>query len=274
MFTSIVTLDPGRPECTLTSYSHEPFEELNIPVRRAMIVCQGGAYQGLCEREGEPVALQYFAAGMNVFVLHYSIADKAAGGAPIIEAATAIRHVREKAAEYHVDPAFVFISGFSAGGHLSACASSFWKQPLVLDALGLTSGEICRPTGAVLCYPFITDEAYRHVGSVLDICQGLSDGANSMLLDYPADKYVDGETSPAFIWHTRDDVIVPIQNTLTYASALAGAGVPFEYHVYPTGVHGLALADPETSAGFPALEIPEVSAWIRDAIRWCRDFKA
>ena len=34
------------------------------------------------DREAEPVALQYFAAGLNVFILNYSIQDKAHDSAP------------------------------------------------------------------------------------------------------------------------------------------------------------------------------------------------
>lgn len=270
MITDTFILDPRFPDCTLTAYIHEPFSELNIPSRRAMIVCPGGAYMFLSEREAEPVALQYFAAGLNVFVLRYSVREQCAGTSPLIEAALAIRHVREKAADYHVDPDYVFISGFSAGGHVAACASSFWKQPVVTNAVG-GDPRLCRPTGAVLCYPYITEEGYPQ--SVDETVPGLCPEADAMLLDYPADRYVDGETSPSFIWHTFDDAVVPIQNTLLYASALAMAGVPFEYHVYPTGVHGLALANSETSVGQPVLEVPVVSTWIRDAVRWCREFK-
>ena len=272
MISNTLILDPRYPDCTLTSYIHEPYAELNIGKRRAIIICPGGAYMGLSEREAEPIALQFCAAGLNAFVLRYSICNACADAAPLIQAALAVKHVRERADEYHIDPDYVFISGFSAGGHVSACASSFWKQPLVTAAV-CGDPRLCRPTGAVLCYPYIAEEGYRRVGTVREVVPGLCEAAYSMLLDFPADRYVDAETSPAFIWHTFDDTIVPIQNTLLYASALAAAGVPFEYHVYPTGVHGLGLANSETSSGFPLLENHVASAWVRDAVRWCKELK-
>ena len=100
MITDSFVLDARFPDCTLTTYIHEPFAELNISTRRAMIVCPGGGYEFLSDRESEPVALQYFAAGLNVFVLRYSVKDASAAYAPLIEAALAVKHVRDHAASH------------------------------------------------------------------------------------------------------------------------------------------------------------------------------
>lgn len=274
MLTETFILDPRYPDCTLTTYIHEPFAELNIPVRRAMIVCPGGGYEFLSDRESEPVALQYFAAGLNVFVLRYSVGDAAAYYAPLIEAALAVRHVRCHAADYHVDPAYVFISGFSAGGHVAASLCTKWKDPAVKEALGIPSSKVCRPTAGVLCYPVITGGRYAHRGSINRVTAGQEGSPEELIDRWSLEKQVDQDTCPAFIWHTYDDTCVPIQNTLLYASALAQAGVPFEYHVYPSGVHGLSLANGETSIGRADLDIPVVAAWINDAVRYCKQFKA
>jgi acetyl esterase/lipase len=84
---------------------------------------------------------------------------------------------------------------------------------------------------------------------------------------------VDKTTPPAFIWHTFNDGGVPIQNTLLYANAMAAAGVPFEYHVYPDGVHGLALCNSETSVGQPAFDSPVCAGWVKEAIRYVKEFR-
>lgn len=274
MTTETLILDARWPDCTLTAYIHEPYAELNIPVRRAMIVCPGGGYEFLSDRESEPVALQYFAAGLNAFVLRYSVKDGAAAYAPLRQAALAVKYVREHAEQYHVDPAYVFISGFSAGGHVAASLCTMWKDPAVLSEMGDAPAGIQKPTAGVLCYPVITGGSFAHRGSIVRVSAG-QDGTPGELIDrWSLEKRVDGDTCPAFIWHTCNDTCVPIQNTLLYASAMAAAGVPFEYHVYPDGVHGLSLADSETSIGRADLDIPVVAAWIRDAIRYCKQFKA
>ncbi len=273
MITFTFTPDESHPDCTVTAYLHEPYPELHISARRAMIVCPGGAYMNLSEREAEPVALAFAAAGMNVFILRYSLRERAGDGSPLIQAALTIRHIREHAEEYHVDPAYVFISGFSAGGHVAACACSTWKHPLIMSALGGSEPSLARPTAGVLCYPYITRFGYPDDQTEKTV-PGLNDGAYAILNDWDADRLVDSETSPAFIWHTFDDRIVPIRNTLLYADALTAAGVPFEYHVYPTGVHGLSLATAETSAGVPFLQNPVAAGWFREALRYCMEFRS
>ena len=97
MRTNTFILDDRYPDCTVTTYIHDPHAELKIAKRRAIIVCPGGGYCFLSEREAEPIALQYFAAGLNVFILRYSIREKAVDYAPLIESALAVKHVRDHA---------------------------------------------------------------------------------------------------------------------------------------------------------------------------------
>ena len=275
MRTETFVLDPRYPDCTLTTYIHEPHPELNIPKRRAIIVCPGGGYGGLSEREAEPVALQFLAAGLNVFTLRYSLRERAVNYAPLIESALAVKHIRDHADDYFVDPDYVFIMGFSAGGHCAAMCGTLWNHPAVREALGIDRGEapegINRPTATVLCYPVITGGPFAHRGSIDNLCgypSAGTEGADRFSLEL----HVDKTTSPAFIWHTFNDNGVPVQNTLLYASAMAAAGVPFEYHVYPDGVHGLSLCNRETSVGNPALDSPVCAGWLKEAIRYVKEF--
>ncbi len=277
MTTNTFTLDPRYPDCTLTAYLHHVSAEQVVPPRRAIIVCPGGGYGFLSDRENEPIALQYLAAGLNVFVLRYSIQGNAKDDAPLIESALAVKHIREHAEEYHIDPAYVFITGFSAGGHCAAMCGTLWNDPVVRDALGIDRGEapegIGKPTATVLCYPVITGGPYAHRGSIDNLCGYPSEGTEGADR-YSLELHVDATTAPAFIWHTFNDGAVPIRNTLLYASALATAGVPFEYHVYPDGVHGLSLCNEETWVGIPAMINPAAAGWMADAIRYVKEFKA
>ncbi len=276
MKTDTFVLDPRYPDCTLTTYIHEPSAELGIATRRAIIVCPGGGYHFLSDREGEPVALQYAAAGLNAFILRYSLREKAAGDAPLVEAALAVKHIRDHAEEYHIDPQYVFITGFSAGGHCAAMCGTLWNDPVIREALGIDRGEapegINRPTATVLCYPVITGGRYAHRGSIDTLCGAPSEGTPGADR-YSLELHVDGTTAPAFVWHTFNDSAVPIQNTLLYVSAMAQAGVPFEYHVYPDGVHGLSLCNGETSCAIPSLDKPECAGWMDEAIRYCKTFQ-
>jgi dipeptidyl aminopeptidase/acylaminoacyl peptidase len=48
------------------------------------------------------------------------------------------------------------------------------------------------------------------------------------------------------LFHTTEDQVVPVENSIYYYLALRKAGVPVEMHIYQKGQHGvgLAAADP------------------------------
>ena len=49
------------------------------------------------------------------------------------------------------------------------------------------------------------------------------------------------ETPPCFIWHTGEDTVVPVENSLQFAAAMRKAGVPFDLHIYQRRNHGMGL---------------------------------
>ncbi len=250
----------------MESYIHGAHDELQITARKTIIVCPGGGYWFLSEREAEPVALRYFAAGLNVFILRYSVQEMARDHAPQIQAAEAIKYLREHSDELHIDPSCVCITGFSAGGHLSACASVMWKLPEIYTSLGFESpADICRPTAAVLCYPVISSTPEGiHRGCFEMLCPDAPEDHEK----FSVETLVDSDTSPAFIWHTARDTCVPVANSLLYASALSKNGVSFELHIYPKHDHGLSLCNRETWSQNIHLLYPHAESWIDQAIDW------
>ena len=64
--------------------------------RPAVLICPGGSYAMCSQREAEPIALQYLAAGFCSFVLDYSVAPEHFPQA-LLEALTAIRWARSPA---------------------------------------------------------------------------------------------------------------------------------------------------------------------------------
>ena len=96
-------------------------------VRPAVLVLPGGGYAHCSVREGDPVAARFLAAGYQVFLLNYTVAEDPAraplGYAPLTDVARALLHLRRHAAALRLDPARVAVCGFSAGGHLAACSA-------------------------------------------------------------------------------------------------------------------------------------------------------
>ena len=61
-------------------------------------------------------------------------------------------------------------------------------------------------------------------------------------------------------------------NTLLFVNALTEAGVPFECHIFPKGVHGLALCNEETADGSNSFIVPHAEIWADLAVKWIKDF--
>lgn len=230
--------------------------------RRALLVIPGGGYSNVCsEREGEPIAFAFLSKGYNAFVLHYTVSRKRPFPTQLLEAAEAITTIRERADEWgHGDE--VFAVGFSAGGHLAACAGILWKHPAVAAA-GFAPRAV-RPTGVMLCYPVTTPASHLYSHKSLWCTDTPTD---EQLAQSDVTRHVDGESSPAFLMHTFSDQLVDVRGTLALASAYRDAGVPFEMHISPDGVHGAALANRITQCGFFKPD-PAVAQWVEQAALW------
>ncbi len=272
-------LRADNPAITLDSYVLHNSPEYQVDQRRpAVIVCPGGGYTGLSDREAEPIALRFLAHGYHVFVLRYSV--RTAFPAPILDLAQAVLTIRAHAAEWRVDPAQLAVCGFSAGGHLAAALGVFWDKPLIYEALKVLPEQI-KPNALLLCYglldlrlivanPAGVDEAGQPVTSRQRMFRGLFNDYNpsqAQLDAYSTDLQVSPATPPTFLWHTADDPVVPALNALRFATACAHHGVPYELHVYSHGPHGLALADAVTLIPGQPLD-PHAATWIPLALEW------
>ncbi len=205
----------------------------------AMIICPGGAYLECSNREAEPIALQYVAAGYCAFVLDYTVAPIARYPEPQKDAFAAIKLVREHADEWGIDEDKIAIIGFSAGGHLAASTGILWNEEPFCDYNGIN-----KPNAVVLGYPVISsDSAIGHSGSFYSLCKDDEELKRRLSLE----TRVTSNMPPCFIWHTFEDELVPVQNSLRFAEALKNAGVSCELHVYPHGPHGLSLANSVTA---------------------------
>lgn len=273
MTTEKLFIFPQDEKANLVTYVRYNSSELKNPPRPAIVVCPGGGYGFLSDREAEPIAIAFMNHGFNAFILNYSIAPNASEHRPLIEAALAIKHVRENAEKYNIDPEKVFIIGFSAGGHLACSTGTLWNTPEVREALGKDAPlGIGKPNGMILAYPVITAFEHTHLGTIHNVC-GTETPSEELLTHFSLENQVDATTSPTFIWHTFTDEAVPVQNSLCLAKALTDHGVPFELHIYPEGHHGLSLATEETWSCWDGMIQPAVQGWVDLAARWAKNLK-
>ncbi len=245
-------------QATLTIYAHEDYPEVYGERKRPMIViCPGGGYEHVSPREGEAIALQFMTTGAHAAVLRYDVSGQGAEFPQhLLELAASVAYVRKHAAEYCIDPDKILVAGFSAGGHLAASLGCFWKEAwleeLMKQEVGATMKDY-QPNGEILAYPVITSGEFAHRGSFVKIMgseaeqgyAGLS--ATELEEKLSLENQVTSDFPQTFMWHTFEDGAVPLENSLFFAEALRKAGVNFEYHVFPHGGHGYALATKETA---------------------------
>ena len=129
-------------ENKLTAYLHE-----DDAVRPAIVIYPGGGYSMYGETEQHPIARFFYENGYNAFICYYRLAPYR-HPAPLIDAQRAVKLVRYRAAEWHIDPDRVFTVGFSAGGHLNGCVATLEDMCTVLG--DEVDGMNARPTGAIL----------------------------------------------------------------------------------------------------------------------------
>lgn len=214
---------------------HEPEEKRTDA---AVIIFPGGGYGMLCDYEGKDYAEYLNTLGITAFVVYYSIAPKKFP-LPLLDARRAVRFVRANAEKFGVAADKIAVMGSSAGGHLSALVSTY-TAPIEGEGVDEIDNYDFLPNAQILCYPVISsnDKVY-HQGSYMNL---LGEELFEKREQFDPELLVTEKTPPAFIWHTAEDGLVPVENSCRYVSALARKGVFSELHVFPYGAHGRALA--------------------------------
>ena len=226
--------DGGAP---LTAYAPDNFPALGMDRRRpALIICPGGGYHWCSPREKDAPAAEFLSLGYQVFILDYTCYPQDMSNfRSLRELGEAVRLVRKNHRQWHIDPEKVAVLGFSAGGHLAASLGAFWND----SAVGLPDGA--RPDALVLCYPVISTREFAHEGSA----QNISGGDEAYRDKLNLLQRVTPDFPPTFLWHGGQDDCVPPENSLLLAVELRKHAVPFEYHLFGSGAHGISTCTQE-----------------------------
>jgi acetyl esterase/lipase len=195
--------------------------------------------------------------GITAFVLKYRIGPKYHHPAPLQDAARAIRTVRARASEWHLDPQRVGILGFSAGGHVASTIGTHFDSGNATadDPIERVSS---RPDLLVLIYPVITMGEFTHAGSKKQLI-GANASADLVKL-LSNEEQITKQTPPTFLVHTANDSAVPVENSLHFAEQLRKLGILFELHIYERGPHGFGLGGND----------PILSTWPARCADWLR----
>jgi acetyl esterase/lipase len=136
-----------------------------------------------------------------------------------------MRIVRDNSQKWNISPEKIGVMGFSAGGSLSARASTLFNKR-TYPPVDKSDSLSCRPSFTMLIYPAYLDQ-----------------GPNFTLTP---ELELSKDVPPIYIFQTADD---PYGNSaLIMAGALRNAKLPVELHFLSTGGHGYGLRPGKVAA--------------------------
>ncbi len=231
----------------------EVYRPKGLPAEQAslgIIILPGGGYMTQAPHEGEPFARLFATHGMLALVCYYRVAPRRFP-APMADAARAMRLARSLGGRWGVGERAWALMGFSAGGHLAA-QPDLWRDP----ADDLVERYSARPDRLILAYPVISMVREYHHGSAENLLDPRPSEAQRRQMSH--ELHVTPANPPTFLFHTADDEAVPVSNSVRFAEACWAQGVSAALHVYPSGPHGVGLAE----------DWPALRGWTGVMLEW------
>jgi endo-1,4-beta-xylanase len=206
----------------------------------AVVIAPGGGHQFLnFDQEGTYVAEYLNSIGVAGFVLKYRLAREAGStykvDDAVADAQRAIRLIRSRTEEWHVNPARVGIMGFSAGGEVAALASTRFDAGKT-DSADLIERQSSRPDFDALIYPGIR-----------------------------AGNFTIPKDMPVTFMLCADNDRGPSNALAGLYPMLKAAGIKTEVHIYASGGHGFGI-NPSTRNPSPVATTRQLRLgdWLKD----------
>lgn len=191
----------------------------------------GGAFRVMDRSVWMTEMVRYAEAGFVVASVEYRTGNEAIFPAQLIDAKAAVRFLRAHAEEFCIDPKRIFSMGESAGGAIACLLGVTGKKKEldqgayleqdssvcgVVDFYGLVDMTISlsEEEGDDIIPPWMLEEI---LGVRYSRAQAIS--ASALYQVAPS-------TPPHIILHGTDDIVVPIEQSITYYQKLIENGVP------------------------------------------------
>lgn len=229
---TVVYKKVGERELQLHIFEPERFQKGDR--RPAYIAIHGGGWTGGEPRRFYPFAAHFARLGMVGFSVQYRLTElkKTNGCTPfeaVKDARSAVRYVREHAAELGVNPDNIITSGGSAGGHLAAAPALFDG----CDEAGENTQVSCCPNAMVLLFPVIDTSTNGYGNSKC--------GANWKTIS-PLHQVKRG-LPPTIVFQGTGDTVTPYPGAKAFHEAMLQAGNRCELITHEGGKHGYLMFD-------------------------------
>lgn len=247
MIVEEIKLQEGISDTSLTVYLQDMMFEHEEPTERpAVVLCPGGAYLGHTEKEVEPVALKFLSEGFQVFVLKYSIGDTARFPAPFLDAAKAVMLVREHAQRFRIHPDKICLCGFSTGAQVAAALGAMWQEDYMAKALNTDKNSI-KPNALILGNPVLDLDRFQmknqaksqEMKTIIEMMfrciYGTATPTKTDMMEWELRSRINSTYPPTFLWTTREDSLVDVEQCLDFIRDLASNEIPYEFHIFEKG---------------------------------------
>lgn len=238
---------------TLRLDVYRPDSARHRPPYPAVVWLHGGGWREGTKRNPRPVDL--LADGIAVVSVQYRLSGVAPFPAQVLDAKDAVKFIRQRAADYGLDPNRLGVWGSSAGGHLAALLGTAGDEPWFDRRCQLRGGssrvravlDECGPTDFVRHLALLRQRAphadwdgpasiyFQYFGGSPEKRKRLLRRANLL-------RYVSADDPPFLIIHGERDGIVPLENSQWLDAALRRAGVPSTLLVQPGIGHDVRKA--------------------------------
>lgn len=211
--TKDVVFTPEKWPAKLIADFYKPCATSSTP---AILLVHGGGWSKK-ERRSDMVEIAKDLARRGYFVMNttYRLTPEWKFPAQKEDMDMAIRHLRENAKSYNIDPERIGTFGYSAGGHLAALAGLDPKNRVKSIVAGGAPSNLAfwsdgKLTGQLMGGPLKGREAaYREASPV---------------------SYVTHNSPPVFIYHGSKDTLVPVEHPKAFSDVLEKNNV--EHEVY------------------------------------------
>lgn len=232
----------------INAYLCDEIENMVTYPRPGIIIVPGGGYTYCSEREMEPVALRFLAEGFNVFVLDYTCQKKYP--APHFDLTLAMDYITKHAKELKTDLNRLSMIGFSAGAHLVLTYSYLYDE--LAKMLKITNANL-KPKQIAVGYPVVT----CFVADKSRTIKTITDNDESLYSKLSPELNITSDYPKTFVFGTKDDELIPFENSTILVEALKKNKVTYKQIVYEHGPHGFCLANravyPENRSDYEVL---------------------
>lgn len=228
----------------------------------AAIMVHGGGWTGGDKTKGvDPLFAPLSKAGVAWFSINYRHAPKYHFPAPVEDVETAIRWVKEHAADLNVDPKRLALVGESAGGHLVVMAVVRAKEDTRVAAVVPFYAPV----------DLVADTERRgglstSLRSLFGRSFQMDEEAAAILREASPVNYLRPGLPPFLLLHGTADMSVPYNQSTQLQAKLKAAGVACELITIDDGVHGMARWE-DIAPGYK----DRVTKWIAETLGFAQE---